>query len=119
MGFLNKGHRRDRAANVVAAGAPTNADAHSAYWRERYTAQPTYHADYGWDDYEPAYRYGYQTYPKYRGRDFDGVENELERAWESTKGASRLAWHEAKYAVRDAWHYVERMLPGDFDNDGR
>jgi hypothetical protein len=29
-----------------------------------------------------------------------------------------MGWQEAKGSVKDAWHGVERVLPGDADNDG-
>ncbi len=84
-----------------------------------YTTKPYYSADYGWDDYQPAYQYGYQTYPRYQGRRFEDVEPDLAREWNEVKGDSRLAWEDAKAAVRDGWHTIERALPGDFDRDGR
>ena len=73
-----------------------------------------------WNDYEPAYKYGYDQYSTtYRGRDFNEVEGDLERGWEKAKADSRLAWSEAKEAVKDGWHRLERAMPGDADRDGR
>lgn len=43
----------------------------------------------------------------------------LQRRLQVTTTTSRLAWDNAKDAVRAAWHRVERLMPGDFDNDGR
>ena len=72
------------------------------------------------DDYRSAYRYGTQARVSHAGRDWDDqLENDLERGWEKAKGNSRMAWQDAKGAVKDAWHGVERVLPGDFDRDGR
>jgi hypothetical protein len=89
------------------------------YWSKSYASAPyvTKGSEYG--TYRPAYRYGWESYSKYRGRKFDDVEPELSRNWNSYKGDSSLSWENAKAATRDAWHRVERALPGDADNDGR
>jgi len=99
---------------------PTTED---AYWRESYTKRPYYNKDYTFDDYGPAYAYGYDAYAKYPGKKFDDVESELSRDWQRTKGKSRLAWDHAKDATRDSWKRmsdtVERAVPGDSDRDGK
>jgi len=81
------------------------------------------YADKGMDydrDFKPAYRYGTMSRQRYSDRTWDsGLENDLSRDWEKTKGASRLTWERAKDATKDAWHSVERAIPGDADNDGR
>jgi hypothetical protein len=90
------------------------------YWRDSYASRPYYTSDYEWDDYRPAYQYGYHAYPRYRGREWDDrLESELSQEWNEFKGESRLTWEKAKHATKDAWHRVERALPGDFDRDGR
>ncbi|HJQ99506.1 MAG TPA: hypothetical protein VJ826_14420 [Candidatus Polarisedimenticolaceae bacterium] len=88
------------------------------YWRENYSKQP-YASGSTFDDFGPAYRYGWESYSRYPGRKYHDVENDLERGWENAKGTSKLTWMKAKNAVRDAWHRIERALPGDADNDGR
>jgi len=90
-----------------------------AYWRENYTTRPYAERDVPYDDYQPAYRTGYEGYARYGGRDFDEVEADLQRDYESNRGTSGLSWEKAKSATRDAWHRVEEALPGDADNDGR
>ena len=72
-----------------------------------------------YDEYAPAYRYGWESRSKYQGRKFDEVESDLGRDWDRAKGRSRLGWENAKQATRDAWHRVERAIPGDADRDGR
>jgi hypothetical protein len=52
------------------------------------------------------------------GQRLDDLESELRLNYERIKGKSRLAWEDAKDAVRAAWHRVERLMPGDFDEDG-
>ncbi|KFN48693.1 hypothetical protein [Arenimonas composti] len=102
--------------SIAEAVNPTE---YTEHWRNNYASTPYYRADATWDDYEPAYRYGYDTYGQYRGKSFESVESDLERGWDKTKANSRLGWNEAKGAVRDGWHHIERALPGDFDGDGR
>ena len=93
------------------------------YWRENYAARPYVDAKYSFDDYGPAYRYGWDSYPHYEGKTFDEVEPQLMRDWDRTKGQSRLLWNEAKHATRDSWQRVsdsiERVVPGDSDRDGK
>jgi hypothetical protein len=96
-----------------------NPTEYSEYWKTRYESQPYYSKQYDWNDYEPAYKLGYETYPSYRGRDLDLVDDELEARWQTMRGNSRLAWGDARQAVRDGWHHIERAVPGDADRDGR
>jgi len=102
-------------------GSAFNPSVHDIYWREAYAREPYYKADYTYDDYAPAYRTGYETAGRYLGqnRRFEDVEPELRANYDRIKGKSRLNWESAKDAVRAAWHRVERLMPGDFDNDGR
>ena len=89
------------------------------HFQNTYRDTAYYSSGRDWNDYEPAYKYGYDTYGQYRGQRFEDVETDLERNWEASRANSRLAWNEARGAVRDGWHHIERNLPGDFDRDGR
>jgi hypothetical protein len=100
---------------VAEAIDPTTED---AYWRENYKSRD-YAAGATYDEYRPAYQYGWESRTKYQGRKFDEVESDLGRDWDRAKGSSNLGWEKAKHATRDAWHRVERALPGDADRDGR
>lgn len=96
-----------------------NPTEYNSYFEKNYTSAPYYVGGSEWRDYQPAYKYGYDTYGQYRGQRFEDVENTLERNWNEAKADSRLAWTEAKGAVRDGWHHIERAMPGDADRDGR
>lgn len=96
-----------------------NPTEYTRHFEQNYRAAPYYSAGREWNDYQPAYRYGYDTYGEYRGQRFEDVEDRLERNWDTAKADSRLAWAEAKDAVRDGWHHIERATPGDADRDGR
>jgi hypothetical protein len=100
-----------------------NPSAEDEYWRSNYSSRPYVNQGAGYDDYAPAYRLGWERYPDYHGRNFDEVEHEFERDWDTARGDSRLAWNDAKHATRDSFQRirdnVERMTPGDSDRDGK
>jgi hypothetical protein len=83
------------------------------YWRNNHRSQPYFENDYDYDDYQPAYRVGYEGYGRYSstGRTYDDLEPELRNDYEKNKGGTRLAWDKAKLAAKDAWHRVENSLP--------
>ena len=109
-------------AGYAAGGAiaesvnPTEYDDH---FRSSYSSAPYYSDRRTWNDYQPAYQYGYNTYGQYKGQRFEDIEPQLERDGDSARGQSTMAWNEAKGAVRDGWHHIERAMPGDADRDGR
>ena len=102
--------------SIAEAVNPTDYEDH---FKNTYQERPYYKSGREWNDYEPAYKYGYDTYGQYRGQRFEDVEPQLERNWTSTRNDSRLEWNEAKGAVKDGWHHIERAMPGDADRDGR
>jgi len=109
-------------AGYAAGGAiaeAVNPEEYDSHFRESYSATPYYSDRYNWNDYQPAYQYGYNRYGEYKGQRFEDVEPQLERDWDSARGQSKMAWSDAKGAVRDGWHYIERAAPGDADRDGR
>ena len=76
------------------------------YWRANYLNRPYVETGVSYDDYEPAYRYGWESVSKYPGRDFDTIESELEQNWSARRGKSSLSWTRARMAVRDAWNRI-------------
>jgi hypothetical protein len=94
------------------------------YWRGNWASRSYIDGGFTYDqDYAPAYRYGWEAYPRYAGRSFDEVEAELGTGWNDARGESRLDWDRARHATRDSWQRVgeriERAMPGDADGDGR
>ena len=86
---------------------PTRED---AYWRENHSRQ-------GWakgrrfEDFQPAYRNGYEGYAKYgEAGTFEEREAELRRQYEGTQAA--LPWDEVRPASRAAWTRAPTP-PGD------
>jgi hypothetical protein len=82
--------------------------AEDAYWREHYKNRPYYDTskNYEYHEYQPAYRYGWESRGRYADKTFNEVEPHLQRDWESAKAHSRLSWEHAKHAARDAWDRV-------------
>jgi uncharacterized protein (TIGR02284 family) len=87
-----------------------NPTAEEAYWRESYTREPYYEAGRSFDDYGPAYAYGWGATATYPGS-FEEAEPALERDWSRQRGASSLDWHQARPATRAAWDRVQTGAP--------
>jgi uncharacterized protein (TIGR02271 family) len=59
-----------------------------------------------YDDYAPAYRYGYDMRrdARYQGRNWDDVESDLRSDWTTRYGSSGAStWERMKAAVRSGW----------------
>jgi hypothetical protein len=92
---------------------------YNRHFQDNFRSSGFFRSGSEWQDYEPAYQYGYDSFDRHRGRRFDEVEAELAQAWNTTRRGSKLGWEEAREAVREGWHYLERAMPGDADRDGR
>ncbi len=86
----------------------------TAYWRDAHASKPYANAEFGYDEYAPAYRYGWESFGRRGGggKTFDSVEADLGRGWDKAKGASKLGWEKAKSATQNAWHRVEAAAHG-------
>jgi hypothetical protein len=81
------------------------------YWQENYPTRPYAEREVPYEEYQPAYRTGYEGYGRYSGKKYEEVEADLQREYEQSKGHSKVGWDKAKYATQDAWHRVERTYP--------
>ena len=91
-----------------------------AYWRERHSLE-AYGAGTEYEDFEPAYRAGYEGYARYGGKRFDDVEADIARDYSSHRAG--LPWDKARPAARAAWSRVhDRMVthrsPEEGENAG-
>ena len=94
---------------AVAEGVnPTMED---AYWRENYAKERYVEAGRPYDDYGPAYEFGW-TGRAQRGEDFDAVEPALADEWQTRRGASTLDWADARPATRAAWERADDTYYG-------
>jgi hypothetical protein len=85
-----------------------------AYWREIFMTRPYATPGISYDDFGPAYQYGWESYARHDNKKFDDVEISLERDWDKAKSKSKLEWRQAKAASRDAW---ERIAHRSHKND--
>lgn len=90
-----------------------------AYWRDNYHSRPYIQSDRSYNDYQPAYRTGYEGYARYAGsgRSYEDLEPELQRDYETNYGTSGLGWDNARHATRDAWDRVHRNISSDRTDD--
>jgi phage tail tape-measure protein len=90
-----------------AAGEALDPTAEANYWRSAYGTRPYTREDRRFEDFEPAYRQGWESAVTVAAeRTFDDVENELERTWPTVRGSSRVEWEDARAAARDSWERV-------------
>lgn len=74
------------------------------YWRENYPNRPYYDAEYDYEDYEPAYRLGWENVDATKS--FADREEELEARWNrdySQSEETALDWKRARAAAQDAY----------------
>ena len=50
-----------------------------AYWRENYASRPYYDSSTSYDEYAPAYQYGWESRAKYHDRSWDQAEADSPR----------------------------------------
>ena len=110
----------DGAAVGVAAGAVTgrlagkavaehiNPTVEHAYWRSIFTSRTYFIPGDVYEQYGPAYQFGWESEARHSGKSFLEVESRLHESWDKVRGTSTLAWDHAKNAVRDAWERVSR-----------
>jgi len=73
------------------------------WWRENFRNRPYVTADRRFEDYEPGYRYGYESVNRYKGRKWNDIESELRTGWDRFEARGQSTWENIKDAVRDAW----------------
>ena len=84
----------------------------NAFWESNHRRAPYYESGYGYGDYSPAYRTGYEGFKRHAesGRDYTDVEGDLESDYAKNRGSSRLEWDKAKPATRDAWDRLKNKF---------
>jgi hypothetical protein len=97
-----------------AAAEVVNPNVEAKFWQESHSSKPYALTAFGYDEFSPAYRYGWESFARHGGesRTFDSVETALGRGWDKARGASRLGWDHARLATRDAWNRVELATRG-------
>jgi hypothetical protein len=90
-----------------------NPTVEETYWREHYASRPYVPAGTKYEEFAPAYRFGWEVRQRYAGKRFDEVENQLAQDWDRSRGKSKLDWQKAREASRDAWERIS----GDKDEE--
>jgi hypothetical protein len=90
------------------AAETVNPTIEDVYWRENYRDRPYVASDREYEYYQPAYRFGWESYSQYGERSFDELDDSLAREWDQRRGASLQTWREAREAARDAWDRASR-----------
>jgi hypothetical protein len=99
--------------NVAETFDPT---AEHEYWRTEFEKRPYFTKGTPYDQYGPAFQFGWESCAKHKGKTFTDVESVLARDWDRCRAQSKLSWNHAKAATRDAWQRVENMACGDSSN---
>jgi hypothetical protein len=75
------------------------------HWREHYTSRPYVEKSATYEEYQQAYRVGYEGFDRYgnKGRNYSDIEPDLRRDYEANMQGG-LTWEKAKPAVQDAWN---------------
>ena len=60
------------------------------YWRDFYAEQPYYSESYSYEDYEPAYRSGWESFDSTSQLDCKERESLANERWESEGGATTM-----------------------------
>lgn len=84
------------------------------YWRESFVSRDNVDRANTFEEYAPAYQYGWESFGRQTTTNskFEAVEGELRSGWDKAKGTSRLTWDQAKEASRDAWNRVQAAAHG-------
>jgi hypothetical protein len=86
-----------------------------AYWREQHSKQP-YAKNYSYEQFEHAYRTGYDSFAKNAGKKFGEVEESVAADYEQGKPDSALPWDTVRPAAGAVWDRLGGVIsPRDPD----
>jgi hypothetical protein len=82
-------------------------DAEDLWWRDNFSTRP-YATGRTYEEFRPAYQYGFESGQHHMGRRWDEVESDLRSGWEKfeSKQGAGGTWESVKHAVRDAWDRI-------------
>ena len=91
-------------------------DQEDAWWRENYGGRP-YATGRNYEEFRPAYKYGYESGQHHLGRSWNDVQADLQTGWDryEGRGGAESTWEKVKDAVSDAWHRVTGQKTVDAD----
>ena len=80
--------------------------AEDTYWRSNFSSRPYGRGDRSYESFQGAYRYGFESANRHRGRKWNEVESDLRSGWDRYEHRAQSTWDNVKDAVRDAWDRV-------------
>ena len=83
------------------------------YWRKEYEKRSYFTMGTPYEQYGPAFQFGWESCAKHKGKTFKDVESVLAGDWDHCRGKSKLSWTHAKGATQDAWQRVEKAFGKD------
>lgn len=105
---INKGNLSDvgMTGNVTTGDFTGDWNTDQSWWRQNFSERPYVTADRRFEDYEPGYRFAYQSLSRYRGKNWNDVESNLSQDWNRFEGRGTSTWDNMKHAVHDAWDKI-------------
>jgi hypothetical protein len=87
-----------------------------SWWRNNFSSRP-YATGRDYEEFRPAYQYGYESGLHHMDRKWNDVESDLRTGWEKFEGrrGAGSTWDSVKHAIRDAWHRVTGQHDLDAD----
>ena len=76
------------------------------WWQNNFRTRSYVTDDREFDNYEPAYRFGYESANRYRGQNWTDIEPDLRNDWDKYEAHGNSTWDNVKDSVRDAWDRV-------------
>ena len=74
---------------------------------ETFSEQDYYVSEMEWEDYEPAYRYGFDAYPTHAHLPIEDAKRSMRKNWQQYNQHSHLNWDHAWNAILHAWALSE------------
>lgn len=77
------------------------------WWRDTFSSRP-YATGRTYEEFRPAYQYGFESGQHHLGRSWNEVEPDLRTGWEKfeSKAGAGGTWENVKHAIKDAWDRV-------------
>ena len=87
-----------------------------SWWRNNFNSRP-YATGRNYEEFRPAYQYGFESGQHHMGRKWNDVESDLKSGWEKFEGrrGAGSAWDSVKHAVKDAWDRITGQHDVDTD----
>jgi hypothetical protein len=84
------------------------------YWRDNFASRP-YAVGRVYEEFRPAYHYGFESANHHLGRSWNDVEGDLRTGWDKFegRGPGGARWEDIRDAVKEAWH----RITGEHDVD--